>query len=198
MEVTESLIAGIPVGNLRVPRSDFAAVWASSTTGHSPADLGAHAAVVTACATTGTVALDSSSDQGRYAITLVPDGSVELTDCPDNRPAAAGGAHQCPAPQDRTCPDCNSAEGTEGAEGRFCGQLGPSRRPVDGIPRFQSAAAAARIGEVSGCRVGDLDTERWLDSQAPDDDIPGRTRGQGGQGQARTPSPPDPGDPPDD
>jgi integrase len=25
-----------------------------------------------------------------------------------------------------------------------------------------AAATAARIGEVSGCRVGDLDTERWL------------------------------------
>jgi L-lactate dehydrogenase complex protein LldG len=46
----------------------------------SPADLGASAAVVTACAaacaTTGTIALDGSPDQGRRAISLVPDVHV--------------------------------------------------------------------------------------------------------------------------
>src|SRR6476620_1834085 len=30
MEVTELLLAGVPVGNLRVPRADFAAVWADA------------------------------------------------------------------------------------------------------------------------------------------------------------------------
>ncbi|GAA1202520.1 LutC/YkgG family protein [Pseudonocardia alaniniphila] len=46
----------------------------------SPADLDEHAAVVTACAaacaTTGTIALDGSPDQGRRALTLVPDVHV--------------------------------------------------------------------------------------------------------------------------
>jgi L-lactate dehydrogenase complex protein LldG len=46
----------------------------------SPAELDAHAAVVTACAsacaTTGTIALDGSPDQGRRALTLVPDVHV--------------------------------------------------------------------------------------------------------------------------
>jgi L-lactate dehydrogenase complex protein LldG len=46
----------------------------------SPADLDKHAAVVTACAaacaTTGTIALDGSPDQGRRALTLVPDVHV--------------------------------------------------------------------------------------------------------------------------
>src|SRR5512133_2853049 len=27
MEVTESLVAGVPVGNLRVPRAEFGALW---------------------------------------------------------------------------------------------------------------------------------------------------------------------------
>src|SRR6185295_15391512 len=30
MEVTESLLAGVPVGNLRVPLAEFGAVWADS------------------------------------------------------------------------------------------------------------------------------------------------------------------------
>src|SRR5690606_31239848 len=48
--------------------------------GLSPAELDTAAAVVTgcasACATTGTIALDGSPDQGRRAITLVPDVHV--------------------------------------------------------------------------------------------------------------------------
>ncbi len=30
MEVTESLLAGVPLGNLRVPRAEFAALWAEA------------------------------------------------------------------------------------------------------------------------------------------------------------------------
>lgn len=49
-------------------------------TGFSPAELDGFAAVVTgcavACAVTGTIALDASPDQGRRAITLVPDVHV--------------------------------------------------------------------------------------------------------------------------
>lgn len=49
-------------------------------TGQSPAELDGFAAVVTAsaaaCAVTGTIALDGEPDQGRRAITLVPDVHV--------------------------------------------------------------------------------------------------------------------------
>jgi len=49
-------------------------------TGFSPSELDGFAAVVTgcaaACAVTGTIALDGSPDQGRRAITLVPDVHV--------------------------------------------------------------------------------------------------------------------------
>ncbi len=48
--------------------------------GFTPAELDGFAAVVTACAAacalTGTIALDGSPDQGRRAITLVPDVHV--------------------------------------------------------------------------------------------------------------------------
>ncbi|MBN9100215.1 MAG: LUD domain-containing protein [Pseudonocardia sp.] len=48
--------------------------------GFAPAELDGYAAVVTgcaaACAVTGTIALDGSPDQGRRAITLVPDVHV--------------------------------------------------------------------------------------------------------------------------
>jgi L-lactate dehydrogenase complex protein LldG len=48
--------------------------------GFSPAELDGHAAVVTGCAAvcavTGTIALDGSPDQGRRALTLVPDVHV--------------------------------------------------------------------------------------------------------------------------
>ncbi len=48
--------------------------------GFTPLDLDGFAAVVTAsaasCAQTGTIALDGSPDQGRRAITLVPDVHV--------------------------------------------------------------------------------------------------------------------------
>lgn len=49
-------------------------------TGFSPAELDGFAAVVTgcaaACAATGTIALDAAPDQGRRALTLVPDVHV--------------------------------------------------------------------------------------------------------------------------
>ena len=54
--------------------------WAPDDGSLSPAELDTSAAVVTACAaacaTTGTIALDGSPDQGRRAITLVPDVHV--------------------------------------------------------------------------------------------------------------------------
>jgi L-lactate dehydrogenase complex protein LldG len=54
--------------------------WLPDDGSLSPAELDASAAVVTACAaacaTTGTIALDGSADQGRRAITLVPDVHV--------------------------------------------------------------------------------------------------------------------------
>lgn len=43
MEVTESLLARVPVGNLRVPRAEFGALWVEAErrngeqTGHSDA-----------------------------------------------------------------------------------------------------------------------------------------------------------------
>jgi L-lactate dehydrogenase complex protein LldG len=51
-----------------------------ATGGFSPAELDGFAAVVTgcaaACAVTGTIALDGAPDQGRRALTLVPDVHV--------------------------------------------------------------------------------------------------------------------------
>ena len=59
---------------------DLAATTVPDDGSLSPADLDAAAAVVTgcaaACATTGTIALDGAPDQGRRAITLVPDVHV--------------------------------------------------------------------------------------------------------------------------
>ena len=53
---------------------------ACPTESFSPAELDGFAAVVTgcaaACAETGTIALDGSPDQGRRALTLVPDVHV--------------------------------------------------------------------------------------------------------------------------
>jgi L-lactate dehydrogenase complex protein LldG len=54
--------------------------WVADDASRSPAELDSAAAVVTACAaacaTTGTIALDGSPDQGRRALTLVPDVHV--------------------------------------------------------------------------------------------------------------------------
>jgi L-lactate dehydrogenase complex protein LldG len=74
-------LSGI-TGPVVVPPGLPAGWWPDGTVdaGFSPADLDGYAAVVTACATacatTGTIALDASPDQGRRAITLVPDVHV--------------------------------------------------------------------------------------------------------------------------
>jgi L-lactate dehydrogenase complex protein LldG len=75
-------LADVP-GPVLVPPG-LPADWAPGATtddgSFSPADLDRFAAVVTgcaaACATTGTIALDASPDQGRRALTLVPDAHV--------------------------------------------------------------------------------------------------------------------------
>ncbi|MDF3148874.1 site-specific integrase [Streptomyces sp. T21Q-yed] len=68
----------------------------------------------------------------------------------------------CPA-QQLTCPHCRVGQG-DVPEHRSTHQAGrppASVRPVRAAPVF-AACTAARSGEVSGCRVGDIDTTQWI------------------------------------
>jgi L-lactate dehydrogenase complex protein LldG len=80
-KVVESELAGLVAeGAPVVSAPGLREEWAPGSTpdgGFSPRELDGYAAVVTAsavaCAETGTIALDASPDQGRRALTLVPD-----------------------------------------------------------------------------------------------------------------------------
>ena len=74
-------LAGV-AGPILIPPGLPDGWWAEGVVdaGFSPTELDGYAAVVTgcaaACAVTGTIALDGSPDQGRRAVTLVPDVHV--------------------------------------------------------------------------------------------------------------------------
>ncbi len=82
--VAEALAAALPDGGRVVLPPGLPAAWAPDGVhddeSFAPTDLDGFAAVVTACtaacAETGTIVLDGSPDQGRRAITLVPDVHV--------------------------------------------------------------------------------------------------------------------------